>query len=169
MMKKVCVCSGQFRRILGNIKKVVCIRCCWLPFYVFWYFINHISNVIDHREFYCTWIGAVNGRPKVIVVLTLCDGYFCNISIFCINFSKNARYSVLINRKNLQVVNIPEYGALFTFEKFVHHIPIIFVSLAYHFSRLLESFVQKSSDDSGVTHIALLSSAYMHFLLRLSI
>ena len=61
-----------------------------------------------------------------------------------------------------------QYGALFTFNNFVHHTPIIFVSMVVYFSSLLESFVQNSSDASMVPYIDFLDSSYMHFLLQLS-
>ena len=64
-------------------------------------------------------------------------------------------------------MNMPEYGALFTLEYFVHQKPMIFISLLVYFSRLLESLVQNSSGASRVPYIAFLYSAYMHFLLRI--
>ena len=67
-----------------------------------------------------------------------------------------------------KVLNIPYYGALFTFDNFVHHTPVIFVSLEALFLIILESFVQKISDASRVLYIAFLDSEYIHFLPRIS-
>ena len=167
MMEKVSIGSGQFGCIFGNIKEVACVRFCLFPSHVFWEFIKHFSNVIDHREIYFTRKVVVDGHPKVLMDITPCDGHFCNISIFCIKSSKNARNNVGINMRRFQVINIPEYGALFSFGNFFHHKPIIFVSLVAHFSRLLESFSKKSSDASRVMYIVFLDSAYMNFLPRL--
>ena len=61
-----------------------------------------------------------------------------------------------------------DYGALSTFDNFVHHTQIIFVSLLAHFSRLSESFVQKSSDASRVLCISFLDFSYINFLLGIS-
>ena len=100
--------------------------------------------------------------------LTSCDGHFRNIYIFCVNNRKNSGDNVRTNRRNIQVADMPYYGALFNFDKFVHHTPVIFVSLEALFLILLESFVQKISDASRVLYIACLDSEYIHFLPRIS-
>ena len=46
--------------------------------------------------------------------LTPHDGHFRKFSIFYVNVSKNARYNFRINIQQIRVVNVPEYGALFT-------------------------------------------------------
>ena len=45
----------------------------------------------------------------------------------------NARDNVRINMRHISVFNMKEYGELFNFEDFVHHTPIIFVSIVAHF------------------------------------
>ena len=46
---------------------------------------------------------------------------------------------------------------------FFHNTPILIVSLIAHFFQTLGEFLQKSSDNSRVTYIAFLNSAYMIF------
>ena len=57
------------------------------------------------------------------------------------------------------VITMIEYVALFRFETFVHQKSIIYFSLLAHFSRILESFVQKSIDTSRVLYISIQAEA----------
>ena len=63
-------------------------------------------------------MGVVDGHPEVFVYLTPRDVHFLNISILCVNVRKNARDNVRIKMRNLHVVNMTEYGALFIFDNF---------------------------------------------------
>ena len=65
--------------------------------------------------------------------------------------------------QHLQFVKMLEYDALFTFDNFFHNTPIIFVTLLEISSRLLESFLQNSSDAFIGPYISLLSSVYINF------
>ena len=67
--------------------------------------------------------------PRMMVI-------FENIYIFCINVSKNSGENIGINMQHIPVVNISEYGSLFTLNVF-HNTPIIFVSLVANFSMIL--------------------------------
>ena len=69
----------KFRTVylhLQQHKKVMCGRCCRLPFHIFWGIIKNISNVINHTEIRFTQRGVVDGHTKVFVDLTPCDGHF---------------------------------------------------------------------------------------------
>ena len=94
--------------------------------------INYFSNIIDQRENFFAWGGVDDGHSEELVYITLCDGNFCNLPIVYFNVIKNSKYSVRINMRHIQVLSVPEYGALFTFEFFFHHIRIILVSMVAH-------------------------------------
>ena len=100
--------------------------CLWIPLHVFWYYTKNISNIFNHIEYYFSWRGSVHGHPEVFVYLTPYDGDFHNISIFHVNVRKNTRENVGINMQNIQVVNVTEYGSLFTIDMFnncAHWVP----------------------------------------------
>ena len=119
---------------LPQYQKLMCGRCFWFPPHVFWDGIEYISNVINYREYYFDWKVVVDFHRELFVYFTQHDGYFRNLSIFCINVRNNARDNVGINMRHPQVVNIPKYGSLYIFNSFVHNTPIIFVPLvAYLF------------------------------------
>ena len=106
--------------------------CFRISLHVFWDYTKHISNIFNHIEYFFAWQGLVNGHPEVFVYLTPRDGHFRNISLFCVNVRKNTRDNVGISMQNIQVVNVTEYGALFTINMFVHNAPIILVYLVSH-------------------------------------
>ena len=65
--------------------------------------------------------------------------------------------------QNVQAVNMPDYGALFTIEIFVHN-TLIIIFLWYTISyRILEIFFHKSIDSSRVPYIPFWDSTYMIF------
>ena len=103
-----------------------------IPPSFFWDFVEQLSNVIDHRQYYFDWRGLVDGHPKVFLYLTPRGGHFFNFFIFCVNVRKNTRNNVVINMWHIKVFSVLEYGALFTINNFFHNTPIIFVSLVSH-------------------------------------
>ena len=68
-----------------------------IPPSFFWDFVDHLSNVINHRQYYFDWRGLVNGHPKVFLHLTPRGGHFFNFFIFCVNVIKNTRNNAVIN------------------------------------------------------------------------
>ena len=125
----------QFRTVylhLQQHKKVMCGRCCRLPFHIFWGIIKNISNVINHTEIRFTQRGVVDGHTKVFVDLTLCGGHLCNISILCVYASENAIDNIRIHMWHFQIVKIPEYSALLSFYDIIYHIQAVFVSPISH-------------------------------------
>ena len=131
--KKVCVGLRQFGCIFRNIKQVGCDRCFWFPFHVLWGVINHISNFIDHRQLYFTRQGIFDGFPEVLVDITPCDGYF---SIFPFSASMSAKTLETMLESTCNIFRSS------TCQSLMHclPLPIIFVSLVDHFSRIFESF-----------------------------
>ena len=95
--------------------------------------------------------------------LTPRDGNFSNISILCVNVSRNAGDNAIINMQHIQIFNIPEYVAMFTFNIFDHNTPIIFVLIVSHLFLAFGGFFQKSSELYRVMYIAFLDYAHMHF------
>ena len=98
--------SGIVWLHIPQYKKLVCVRCLWLKLNVFWDVIKHLSNLVNHVEYYFTWWGLGNGHHEIFMYFTPRDGHFRNISIFWINVGKNAVENVRINMWHLQVVNM---------------------------------------------------------------
>ena len=57
----------------------------------------------------------------------------------------------------------------FSFDKLVHHTPVVLVSLVAHFLYNLVKNLPESSNAPRGAYIAFFASAYMHFISRISI
>ena len=65
--------------------------------------------------------------------------------------------------QNLQVINLPEYGKLFTIYNFFHNVLIVFAPPVAYLFWVFNIFSQKISDAYRVPYIAFLDYVYMHF------
>ena len=61
------------------------------------------------------------------------DGRFFNLPILCINVGKNAGNNGRVDMSCLQVIDMPEYSALFVVNDLVHDTPVVLISLISHF------------------------------------
>ena len=78
--------------------------------------------------------------PRYLWILPHVMVIFENISILCVNVSKNARDNVGIIMQHFQIVGMLEYGQFFSFDDFVHHRTVIFDSLVAYFTQNLGKF-----------------------------
>ena len=75
----------------------------------------------------------VNGHTEAFMNFASCDGHCCNLPIFRIDISKEAGNNVGVNMWCLQVIYVPEYGALLVVNNIVYDTPVVLISLIAHF------------------------------------
>ena len=91
--------------------------------------IDNIKDGVVRGDLYLLWSGEINFCAKLVVYFSRSKRNSISIAVLILDISDDGGYKIGVHVRDLEVIYVPYYGALFTVYDFICTAPFIWIKL----------------------------------------